>query len=765
MTSTAASAPTHTGTPVFTGRNEDIGMVKGHAHFTADLEFDGLHAMFVRSPVAHGRIRSIDPSAALASPRVVAVFTAETIGLDRFVHLGSGHRTSNQSRWPLANDRVRHVGEAVALVVATDSAAAADGIEGVDVDIEWLDPIVDPAGSESGPLLYPDSGTNRVIRLGADGPDPLADAATVIELTIDNPKVSSLTLECDAIVATPTDEGLDIWCTSQGVHGPRNELAAALGLPPTSLRLRSPLVGGGFGGRATLPIEFVAVAQAALALRRPVRWVQTRSEQLTGQPHGRGLRTHIRVGVGADGALSGLDARVIADCGATAHVQGGLLVSALRQLPGLYQWGGDAAAIRTSATGWLTNTTPVGAYRGAGQPEANHARERALDVLAQRLGLDPVAFRMNNLVPDGPGPHQPRGLQYDDVAPRHALRVAIDTLGLDAWRQRQRAVATEAGSTRLGVGVACYAQTCGRGAPDDGAEVRLSSDGSVEIFCGSPAHGQGHAHTFGRLVADRLGIDPEQIRYVDADTAVVASGLSTGGSRSSQILGSVIAGVCDDIIEQARPQVADRLEVAPSDLIVMPAGFGRGPGLAVAGVPTRRIEWTDLADDAAHGCLAAIRNQSTTGGETHPFGAHASVVSVDIETGRIEVLQHVAVDDCGVLLEPVLLEGQQHGGSVAGIAQALGEAVRHDAQGNATSGTLGSYLLPSAAEVCPITTVALSTPTDRNALGTRGIGENGCNGATAAVHNAVMDALREFGVEHIDLPLDPEAIWRALGNR
>ncbi len=757
----------------FHGRREDRGFVHGTAQYVADLDrsslgidIEPLQVAFVRSPVAHGEIRSIDTSIAEAALGVIAVYTADTLGLGPFVHMASYEFGREQSRFPLARDRVRHVGEAVAMVVADTVPLASDAVEGVDVDIEVLDPIIDPAASADGPLLYPEAGTNRVTHLDPEPRDPEApvpgtrpgDQAVTVTLTVDNPKVSSLTMECDAVVAVPTSSGgLDVWCTSQGVQEPRNELAAALQLDPALIRVRSPFVGGGFGGRATLPVEFAAVAKAALLLGRPLRWVQTRSEQLTGQPQGRGLRTTITVGATPSGKLRSLDATVIADAGATAHVQGGLLVSALRQLPGLYSF----ETVRTSGSAWLTNTTPVGAYRGAGQPEANHARERALDVLADRLGLDPIELRLANLVPSGPGPSQPRGLDYDDVDPVAALERAVALADLDRWRATQAERIGAASPMRLGIGVSCYAQTSGRGAPSDGAELRLLADGGVEVFCASPAHGQGHEHTFAALVGDRLGIDPDRVRYVDADTDVLAQGLSTGGSRTTQVLGSLIDGACDAIIDEARPLVAERLEVSPNDLVVEPAGFGRGPGLAVVGVPTKRVEWSELAAESTNGCLDVARHGSVAGA-THPFGAHVSVVEVDIETGRIQLRQHVSVDDSGTVLQPVLFEGQQHGGTVAGLGQALGEAVRYDDGGNPISGTLGTYLVPTIDQVCQLITGSTVTPTDRNALGTRGIGENGCNGATAAIHNAVIDALSPWGIEHIDLPLDPETIWRAV---
>lgn len=784
MTAPPDEAPL--GLPRFGGRREDAAFLRGAARYVADLGAGDLgigepgigepattspllEVAFVRSPFAHGTINSIDASPALAAEGVVAVHTAESLGLRPFVHLISYEHAEAQSRFPLAKDRVRHVGEAVAMVIAESAPLAVDATELVEIDIEPLPVIIDPADAADGPLLYPESGTNLVLELGETeqvlderGSNESASGATAgsVTLTIDNPKVSSLTMECDAIVAIPTDlGGLDVWCTSQGVGGLRDELARSLGLPTDALRLRSPAVGGGFGGRATLPVEFAAVAKAALLLGMPLRWVQTRSEQLTGQPQGRGIRTALTLGTDAAGRLVSLEADMIADAGATAHMQGALLVSALRQLPGLYRF----ESIHTSGSVWLTNTTPVGAYRGAGQPEANHARERAIDVLARRLDRDPIEFRLDNLVDDGPGPVQPRSVVYDAVAPRATLERAIELADVERWRAERASRRNGVSPTRIGIGVSCYAQTSGRGAPSDHTEVRLLADGSVEVFAASPAHGQGHEHTFAALIGDRLGIDPELVRLVDADTDAISDGQSTGGSRTTQLLGSLLDDACTTLIDSSLPLVADRLEVAMRDLVVAPAGYGHGPGLAVAGVPTKRVEWAALAAEDQNGCLAAAK-QGSVAGETHPFGTHVSVIELDIDTGRIRLLAHTMVDDSGTVLSPALFEGQQHGGGVAGIGQALGEAVRYDPAGNPLSGTLGTYLVSSVDQICQIATANTVTPTDRNRLGTRGIGENGCNGSTAAVHNAVMDALNEWGVEHLDLPLDPETIWRAISG-
>ena len=545
------------------------------------------------------------------------------------------------------------------------------------------------------------------------------------------------------------------------MHDVRDELATHLGLDPSRLRVRSPMVGGGFGGRASAPVEFAVVAALARRHAHPVRWLQTRMENLTGMPHGRGVTSRVRLGVRSDGSLVGLDVDATADAGATGHVGTLLSVSMRRQMPGLY---------RMSSLGWrsrgvLTTTTPVGAYRGAGQPEANHARERIIDVAARRLGIDPIEFRRRNLLTADRFPvTQPGGVDYDDADPVTALDRAVDAADIEAWRAEQARRGDS--PRRIGIGIACYAQTTGRLLPADSASLRIDHDGRVEIACGSPSHGQSHAATWAGIVRDRLGVDADVVTVVDADTAAIATGVSTGGSAASQVVASAIAGACDDVLDEGRRIAATLLEAAEADIEVVAREGDQPAGLAVRGVPSRRVTWGELSrqlatPDAANGCLQAARTESVAGA-AHPYGAHVTVVEVDTETGGVTLLAHTAVDDVGTVLNAPVVAGQQHGGSVAGVGQALFEHVGFDAHGLPQHSTLLTYLLPSAADLPMLGVETMSTPTARNPLGTRGVGENGCNGATPAAHNAVLDALAPLGIEHIDLPLTPERIWSAI---
>ncbi|MEZ5282098.1 MAG: xanthine dehydrogenase family protein molybdopterin-binding subunit [Acidimicrobiales bacterium] len=745
-------------------RIEDWELLAGTRAFTADLAFDGLEVVFVRSQIAHGSLAGVDVGEAEGQPGVAAVYTADTLGLGPFVHFGT--LDEGQARHPLAADRVRHVGEAVAMVVAESVAQAQDAAELVVVETDPLDPIVDPGGALDAEPIYPESGSNLVFTTAlspksdtADEHHTTAASSVVVEVDVRNNRVASAPMEPDAIIVRPTTSGgLDIWCTSQGVHEIRDELARGLGLEPSRIRVRSPAVGGGFGGRASLPIEFVAVAKAAIELGRPVRHVQSRWENLTSMVAGRDTHSRVKLGLGTDGSIHSLSVDMVVDAGSTAHMSGLLMVSMMRQATGLYRipnlhWNSVAA---------LTNTTPVGAYRGAGQPEANHARERIIDVAARRLGIDPIGLRRRNLLRSDELPHTaPGGVHYDVADPHRALEAALDLVDLGRWRDEQSLRRAANNSNAIGVGVACYAQTSGRGSPVDSARVTITSDGRALVQCGSASHGQGHLTTMTSLVADALGLGPEDVDFVDSDSDAVPQALTTGGSRATQVLGTALANATDDVLDMARHIAATMLEASADDIVVSPADESGPAGLSVAGVPARRVSWADIAQRGTNRCIQALRSDAAAG-EAHPYGTHASVVEVDLETGLVRLLAHAAVDDCGVVLQPELVEGQQHGGSVAGIGQALWENLGYDAEGTPQNAYFATYGLPSAAEVPFVSTSTLCTPTDRNRLGTKGIGENGCNGATAAVHNAVCDALAHLGIEHIDLPLTPESIWQAI---
>jgi len=596
-------------------RLEDHDLLIGAASFVADIAADGcLHAHFVRSTDAHATIQSVDVGAALTEPGVVAVHTSATIGLGPHVHLAMFAPEMN--RFALADGTVRHVGEAVAVVVATTSPAAEDAAEHVLVELEPLNPVLDARTALEARPIYPAAATNLVHEIAAERPDPIVDATNVVDVMIANQRLASAPIETDGIVATPTDGGIDVWCTTQGVHSYRDDLASALDLDPSQVRVRAPAVGGAFGGRVSLPVEFVVVAKVAIMLGRPVRWHQSRFENLTAMAQGRDISSRIRLGYDDDGTLTGLDVDAVADAGATAHAAASLLVSVRRQAAGLYRV--PEQAFRWRGRGALTNTPPVGAYRGAGQPEANHARERAIDIVALRLEVDPVDLRLRNLFSSDDFPLTAAGgVGYDSGDPPAALVRAVELIELEHWRGEQLVRRERGSANEIGIGVACYAQTSGRGTPAESVLVRIADTGRVLVASGSPSHGQGHRTTWSNLVSQRLGVETFEVDVVDADTAAIDTGLTTGGSRTSQVLAGAIADACDDLVEIARPLAAAELEAADEDIVVVAAGHGLDAGLAVRGVPTSRVTWGKIAAMHAAGCIEVSRDDAALG-SAHP---------------------------------------------------------------------------------------------------------------------------------------------------
>ncbi|MCP5027674.1 MAG: xanthine dehydrogenase family protein [Actinomycetia bacterium] len=729
---------------------ENEPFVTGAAQFLADLPAsDSLHACFVRSTVAHGDLIAVDTAAATSHPGVVAIFAATDLELPPFRYFEATPEA--MARPPLASDRVRHVGDPIAVVVADSPAAAADAAELVVVEIDPLPALIDPheAGRADALPLFPAHGTNWVFEPDeAPLEDVLADATVAAEERVTCPRVASAPLECSGILVRPDGDRLDTWVTSQGVHIVRDELAAALSRPPETLRVRSPMVGGGFGGRAHIPIEFVAVAAAADHLDRPVRWIETRTENLLTMAQGRGQVHDITVGLDADGLIVGVRARMVADAGAYPHMAPILAGASRRQCTGPYRV--PRFDYRYGAV--ATNTPPVGAYRGAGQPEVTSALERAIDRGALGLGLDPAKVRRRNLLNPSDLPWSTgTGITIDSGDHRAALERALDLIGYDDIRRRQQAP----GHPLVGIGLSCYSQTSGSGTDPEYGALTINDEGQAIITCGSPGQGQGHHSLWAEIADAVLGVGLDRVTVIDADSDAAPSGLTTGGSRTAQNLGPLIEHLAGDTLNQGRALAAERLEVDPADLVV-----GAG-GLQVAGVPASLVSWADLAAAAGPDGVGSVRNERPSG-PTHPYGTHVSVVEVDPDTGGVALVRHLAVDDCGVVMNPASVTGQQHGGSVSGIAPVLWEAMAWDGNGNPRTATFVDYLLPAASELPFLEVDVPAIPSTRNPVGARGIGENGCIAATAAVLNAVVDALRPLGVSHLDLPLTPEKVWGAI---
>lgn len=766
-------------------------MLRGTARFTADLPLpDGcLHAAFVRSTAAHGELRNVDMREAEQAAGVVAVFEAAGLGLAPLEYYRATTMGGQMARPLLAQGRVRFVGEPVAVVLAESPASALDAAELVVVDIDELPAVIDvELAAADDVLLYPDAGTNVVRPLdppdsggflsaptaldnpaappAETGEDPCAGAQCVVELVCENGRISSVPIEPCAIVATPfevirgtsladgasPDCELDIWSTGQGVHSAPYLYRRMLGIPVTAVRVREPHVGGGFGGRGDPMPEFFVVARAAQLLDRPVRWVESRQEQFISMPYGRGQRHRIRMGFDADGRIIGIDVVMWCDAGAYPHMAPMLTAASYRQSTGLYR----VPRLRYRIGSAVTNAPPTGAYRGAGQPEVNAALERAIDAGARELGLDPADVRQRNLLGASELPYDTgTGITLDSGDPHGALVAAQDLI--DAKRWRSLAAERRAGGDRtslIGVGYGCYSQTSGSGDDPDYASLELGADGSVLVTCGSHGHGQGHHSLWAQITSARVGVATDAVRVNDADSVTSTSGGVTGGSRTSFVLGSQIAEAATELRARICEVAAELLEASPDDIEVTP------DGAHVAGVPSRLANWTDIATAAPDGISVTATERRS--GPTHPYGTHAAAVEVDAETGRVRLLAFAAVDDCGRMLHETSVEGQQHGGAVAGISQALMELAQWDADGTPRTTSFVDYLIPAAPDVPAIETARLGTPTDRNELGARGIGENGAIAAPPAVQNAVIDAVAHLGVTHIDIPVSPQRVWEAV---
>ncbi|HYH31521.1 MAG TPA: xanthine dehydrogenase family protein molybdopterin-binding subunit [Pseudonocardia sp.] len=741
-------------------RVEDRDLMTGATTYVGNLSLDGvLHLAFVRSPLAHAVVTGIDTAEAAAAPGVVAVLTAADLDLP--AHHGLMVVNADLPRPPLATDRVRFVGEAVAVVVAETKAAAVDAVELVEVDYDPLPAVVDmEAALEPGAeLQFPELGSNLAAGHRSDDADVLADAEVVVRGRLVNQRVAVVPMEGNAIAVQPGSENgehdLTIWVSTQMPHGFRAQAAALFGLEPERVRVVAPHVGGGFGGKAGMLAEHTAAVGVARTLGRPVTWVETRSENLVSMPQGRGQVAYYELGLTRDGVVTGLRARVVADSGAYAGFGGGLVFGSTQTMAtGVYR----IPRLAFDGAVALTNTTPMGAFRGAGRPEATAHIERMMDLAAAELDLDPAEIRRRNFIPPEEFPYRtPSGVRYDIGDYDLPLREALRLVDYEKVREEQAGRREAGDPVQLGIGISVYVEiTAGSG--DEYGSVTVHPDGSATVSAGTSGHGQGHPTAFAMLASDRLGIPMEKIRFVQSDTATVPRGGGTGGSRSLQMAGNAVRGAADDVLEQARKRAAAMLEASVDDVQLTDDGaFG------VAGVPSVTLTWAQVASGAeADGEQLFAGLDFHQDDATFPFGAHVSVVEVDTDTGRVTPPRHVAVDDCGRVLNPLLVEGQQHGGLAQGIAQALYEEVVFDADGQPLTGTLADYRMPTAADLITYEAANTETPTPMNPLGAKGIGESATVGSTPAVQNAVVDALSVFGVRHVDLPCTPERVWRAV---
>ena len=740
-------------------RVEDPRFLTGAARYVEDIPAEGaLWAAFVRSPFAHARITGLDLGAARAAPGVAGLYAAYDLGLP-----SPSDEDATAARQLLASEVVRYVGEPIAVVLAETRAQALDAAEAVVVEFDPLPAVADPvrAMEPDAPLLFPEHGSNVVLHKFFGPKDALSTADVVVRGRFVNQRLAPSPLEPNALLAIPGADGrsLTVYIPSQAPFWAREELAEALGLAEEDIRVIAPDVGGGFGAKAETNPEQRVVAALALRVGRPVRYAETRSENLVAMTHGRAQVQDVEVGATREGLIVGMRVHLVADLG--AYALSTFLSRLTRQMAvGVYR----IPKVRFETSCVVTNTTPVGAYRGAGRPEAAALIERTVDLVAVELGLDPVEVRKRNLIPADAFPYRtPTGSTYDVGDYGRALDEAIRLAGYDALRSEQAERRTRGDRLQMGIGVSCYVEVTGW-RPEYGS-VEVGPDGSVTVLTGTSPHGQGHETAWAQIVAGTLGVALDEVRVVHSDTGVVPRGDGTMGSRSLQIGGSAVKRAGEAVVEKARRLAGHLLEASVDDVVQFEDGR-----IGIAGAPGTALGWADLAIAANDGDrmppgmepgLAADTDFKQQG-NTFPFGAHVAMVEVDTDTGLVRLIRHVAVDDCGRILNPLLVQGQVHGGLAQGIAQAMFEEVLYDDDGNPLTASLMTYEMPSPADLPSFETAHTETPTPLNPLGAKGIGESATIGSTPAVQNAVVDALSHLGVRHIDLPLTPERVWRAI---
>jgi aerobic carbon-monoxide dehydrogenase large subunit len=732
-------------------RSEDLGLVSGAYRYVADIVRDGcLDACFVRSFTAHGMLRSVDVEAATDVEGVVAAFSA--IELPDLPHVPvppTGSFPVEMVRPALARERLRYAGEPVAVVLGTDRYAAEDGAELVIMEVDPLEAVLDPTrAAEDGVRLF--DGVSNVAstrEYGAPVDEVFASAPVVVEASIRNERIVPASIEARAILVEPADGRLTVWASHQAPQRLRAQLSSALELDVSRIRVVVPKVGGAFGAKSQTFPEYVTVAHLAHKLDRPVRWIEDRREAFSGATHGRGQTQRVRLAADEVGAILALEAFIDADVGAYPHsgdlvpAMTGWVLSGPYRIPRLY--------VRLRSV--VTNATPTASYRGAGRPEAAFALERLVDKLARRLDLDPAELRLRNFIAPGDFPYRsPTGAVYDSGDHAAALRKALALAGYEDLRAEQRRRRTAGEGPSIGIGIASYVERSGgqSGAAEFGS-IEVLADGRVVARSGATPQGQGHETTFAQVIATVFDVGLERVRIIQGDTDEVPVGTGTFGSRSMQVGGSALHKAAVEVLEEARRRAAGHLEVAEPDL-----RYGDGC-YTVAGTG-RSVAIGDLA---AAGPLSASVEFAPP--QAFPFGAYIAVVEIDAGTGDVRVLRLVAVDDCGIVINPRLVEGQTSGAIVQGLGQALYEQVAYDEYGGPLVGTLMDYSLPTMAEIPELVIDGTVTPNPNVPLGVKGAGEAGCIGTPPAVVNAIVDAL-EGRDQGLDMPVTSEKVWRAI---
>lgn len=767
-------------------RREDPRLITGRATYTDDVKLPNLaYVAFVRSPYAHARITRIDVSRARNAPGVAAVVTgkdlAGKVGGIPTAWLIPDSDLKTPTHPPLAVDTVRYVGDAVAAIAAESRAAANDAVALVDVEYQQLPAIVDQekATQPGAPQLHEDAPNNVAFRWKA-GDAAAADAAfrdadVTVKQRLINQRLIPNAMETRQVVAQYNAGTGDLTVTlgSQNPHIHRFLLSVVLGLPEHRIRCVAPEVGGGFGSKIECYPEEAVTSFLAMQLNRPTHWSEDRRENYQATTHGRDHIVDLEIAAKRDGTILGLRGRCYANLGAYLSTAApgiptilhGLMMTGCYQIP----------ALDYEVVGVFTNTTPVDAYRGAGRPEATYAIERMVDLLAAELKLDPVEIRRKNFIPASAFPHTiASSLIYDSGNYDGSLNKLLELVDYPAFRAEQ-AKARQQGRY-LGIGFSTYVEICGLGPSAvagavgfqgglwDSANVRIHPTGKATVFTGTSPHGQGEETTFAQIIADELGLPLDDIEVVHGDTARIAMGWGTYGSRTTAVGGTAMVLAARKVKEKARIIAAHLLEASPEDIDFVDGRF------QVKGVPERSKTIQDIALQAnlawnmPKGIEPGLEESAffDPSNFVYPFGAHVAIVEIDPGTGVVKLVRYVAVDDCGPVINPKIVDGQVHGGVAQGVAQALWEAAVYDADGQLLTGSLMDYALPTAASLPSIETARTETPTTVNPLGLKGVGETGTIASTPAVVNAVVDALAPLGVRHIDMPLTPEKIWRLL---
>lgn len=758
-------------------RKEDPRLIQGLAHYVDDLQLPGMHFLgIVRSPHAHAKIREIDASKALAAPGVVAVLTGEDVkGAIGPVPCAAQIPDMKAAPRPvLATDRVRFVGEGVALVVATDRYLVRDAVELVDVDYEPMAAVVDPAKAltKNAAVIHPQYKDNVAYRWELEGGDvkkAFRQADRVVGQRIVNQRLIPMAMEPRGVVADykPGEQLLTLWSSTQIPHLLRTQLAAMLNVPEPSVRVITPEVGGGFGSKLNVYAEEALAGYVAMRLGKPVKWIESRRENFVATTHGRDQVGEMELAFRRDGTLLGLRCRILADLG--AYYQ--LLTPLVPTLTGLMICGCyKVPAARVEIVGVFTNKMATDAYRGAGRPEATYLIERAMDIAAAELRMDPAALRSRNFPAPKDFPYAtPTGLIYDSANYQKALDLALKKANYKDLRRRQAYLRKK--GQYLGVGVSTYVEICAMGPSSampaggwESATVRVEPSGKVTILTGSSPHGQGQETSFAQVGAELLGLAPDDVQVVHGDTAAVPYGIGTFGSRATAVGGTAVYKSLVKLREKLAQIAGHLLTEDPAKLVF------RSGRILVPGSPKKSLALQEaigaayVAKTLPPGVEPGL--EATTFFEptnfTFPFGAHVCVVVVDAETGDVRLEKYVAVDDCGNVINPLLVDGQIHGGIVQAVGQALFEEAVYDEQGQLITGELMDYAIPRAGDLPRIETARTVTPSPVNPMGVKGVGEAGTIGATPALANAVADALQPFGVRHLDLPLKRERIWQVL---